>query len=642
MPTLTGQSDVEHVRDATDLVALIGEHVALRPKGREFLGLCPFHDDRNPSLAVVIHKGNAFYKCHACGASGDCFNFVMEYHKRSFSEALQYLAERAGIQLRPRGRTGQTGDGAGRQGLREANALAADFYQQTLHHPIAGQVARQIIQTRRISEDMVKAFGIGVAPDQWDGLTNLIARRGLDSAPFVSAGLLRPRKTGDGLYDVFRNRIIFPICDDLGHPIAFGGRQIDPKDDPKYLNSSESPLFHKSNALFAIHLAKRAILESRQAIVVEGYVDAIACHQAGVVNVVATLGTALTASHANVLSRLCETVILVFDGDEAGQKAANRGVEVFFNVPVDVKICVLPRGLDPDDLLKEPDGRAQFDLALAAAMDALAFKVRRFRSQMHDAASATSQAVRLQGFLSELADLGFNNLQGVRKRLVLTELADLLRLPVRELERAMPAGRSSPPRVSDQTVNEAASAVEPSPASMFNDSTGSVTRVVPARQKAEHWLLSILIFDPTVHARSTPDAADAPVNLLDRHSPEDFLDPQARALADIVFGLLRKGESFTVPQLMSAVADPQLRGLIATLYEDGRRRCGEDESQIAGILRSASDDLLRQMRRESFHQSLATGRPDGGSTARLSLDQIIQKKREHGHDPAAMPRGVRS
>ena len=422
---------------------LIGEHVSLRPKGREHVGLCPFHDDKNPSFAVVTHKGNAFYKCHSCGAGGDAFDFVMNYHRMQFGEALRFLADRANIILKPRREEppGADSTSSKRTDLRKANAFAATFFQRTLSDQSVGAVARDVITQRGISDEMVQAFMIGAAPDQWDALSNLIQRRSLPQEIFLAAGLLKPRKEGGGAYDAFRNRLMFPICDELGNPIAFGGRKIDPQDEPKYLNSAESAVFLKSKTLYGLNRAKRAIIEAKQAIITEGYTDVIACHQAGICNVVGTLGTALTRDHARMLSRLCETVVLVFDGDEAGQKAADRGLEVFFSEPVDVKICVLPDEFDPDELLKETNGRRRFDEAVNNSIDALEYKLNRFRSQLETASGISGRQKRLDAFLMDLSSIGMNSMQGVRRSMILARVAELLGVSIADVEAALPKSR---------------------------------------------------------------------------------------------------------------------------------------------------------------------------------------------------------
>ena len=642
MSRLAGHSDIDNVRDATDLVRLIGEHVALRPKGREHVGLCPFHSDKNPSFCVVTHKGNAFYKCHACGAGGDAFDFVMNYHRMEFGEALRFLADRAAIKLQPLTRRPgtQTGDESSseRTDLRKANAFAATFFQRILNDQAAGAVAREVIAARSISDEMVQAFMIGAAPDQWDSLTNLIKRKGLSEALFIAAGLLKPRKEGEGCYDAFRNRVIFPICDDVGNPIAFGARKIDPTDEPKYLNSAESPLFSKSKTLYGLHRAKRAIIETKQAIVTEGYTDVIACHQAGICNVVGTLGTALTRDHARVLSRLCETVVLVFDGDEAGQKAADRGLEVFFAEPVDVKICVLPDEFDPDELLKESDGVARFQRAVAESIDALAFKIDRFRAQLESAGGISAKQKRLEAFLSDLANLGFTAMQGVRKRMVLAHLADLLGLNVADIEAALPKPR--------RDATPAAPASEPfSPAEAeSSESAEDQSNIVPARRRAEEQLLAILIFQPELHVQSIalPDGRQGTFAALFEET--DFADSVTRSVAQAILARFDKGETFLVQQLLSVLAQAEARSLASSLYFEGQRLCESSQADPAQHLAAAACSLHAHINLREFHQTITQYRQckDAPEQALLAARSVIEQRRRQGHIASAIGRGVRS
>jgi DNA primase len=448
-------SDRDRVLDATDLAALIGEHLSLRPKGRESVALCPFHDDRSPSLAVVTHKGNGFYKCFACGASGNAIDFVMEYLKLDFPSALKMLAERAGIALTERAERREAPDD--REAVALANRLALRFYRRALAGDEA-EAARAAIAAREFPESIVESFQLGYAPDRRDALQqNLKAaeRHARESgsppppplAAFNAAGLVRDARSG-GAVDLLRHRLVFPILDEFGRCIAFGGRKLRDEDEPKYLNSPESPIFHKSRSLYGIHAAKRAIIERGTAIVTEGYTDVIACHAAGVTNAVATLGTALTRDHARVLRRLCTTVVLLFDGDEAGMRAADRAVEVFMAEPVDVKICTLPDGEDPDEVLRRPGGRAIFDAAIAAAAPALEYLVRRHAREYRGRDGLSSRQASLEALLRRLADLGFDRMNGVRRGFVLASLSDLTGLPVREIEKAVPAAakRAGEPR----------------------------------------------------------------------------------------------------------------------------------------------------------------------------------------------------
>ncbi len=403
MSSLALKTDVDRIREAVDLVALIAEHVPLRPRGREHVGLCPFHDDHTPSFAVVTHKGNAFYKCHACGAAGDAFNFVMDYHKMAFPDALKLLAERTGIALQRRPATGPKTDRPAGDELRQANSLAAAFYRDFLVNDGRGAIARAVLQRRGIDDVTAEQFLIGAAPAEWESIAGHARGRDVSVRALEAAGLIKARSSGNGHYDTFRNRLIFPICDELGRPIAFGGRRLDDLDEPKYLNSAESPLFNKSGTLYGLHLAKRAIIDARQVIVTEGYTDVLACHQAGLVNVVATLGTALTPRHVQVLKRLCDEVVLLFDGDEAGRRAADRAVALFFAETIDVRICILPDGDDPADLLARDDGVDRFRTALDTATDALAYKVARFQDELRSARGPAGRHRVLQKLLAELA-----------------------------------------------------------------------------------------------------------------------------------------------------------------------------------------------------------------------------------------------
>jgi len=419
------------VQQATDIVRLIGEQIALRPKGREFAALCPFHDDSRPSMYVSPAK--QIYKCFACGAGGDVFSFVMDYHKMTFPEALKYLADRAGIQVEPTSAGERGGAGGNRDQLREAGETAVRFFRSRLRDEQIGRVAREYLQSRGFSDETIDAFALGYAPDRWDGLAAALQQRRVDAAPFVEAGLLADRRDGSR-YDRFRHRLMFPIFDAIGRPIAFGGRILagsqleDPTADAKYLNSPENPLFDKSRTLYGLNLAKKPIIDRRTAVIVEGYTDVIACHQAGFGNVVATLGTSLTRGHAQELRRYCDQVILVFDADEAGQKAADRALEVFFNEPIDVAVAILPEGLDPADLLAKDNGPAQWQEAMDRATDAMAFHFDRIRKAFASVRTLAGKQRIAEDYVRRLVELGLRQMEPTRRGMVLHQVAQLLRL----------------------------------------------------------------------------------------------------------------------------------------------------------------------------------------------------------------------
>ncbi len=634
MPSRFDQSDVDKVRDATDLVALIAEQVALQPKGREHVGLCPFHDDHTPSLTVVTHKDNAFYKCHSCGAAGNAFNFVMDYHKMSFPEALRHLAERAGIQLSAR--HARTGDDSGTSAaaLRKANAMAASFFRKMLQDREHGATARSMICDRRIDDAMVEAFGIGAAPPEWDALLRFAKARSVSVDTMADAGLLKPRSQADGHYDAFRNRLIFPICDELGRPIAFGGRQLDPADEPKYLNSAESSIFHKSRTLYGLHLAKRAIIASKQAIVAEGYTDVIACHQAGLDNVVGTLGTALTREHVRLLKRLCDVVVLLFDGDAAGQRAADRAVELFFAESVDIKICILPDGSDPDDVLRQDAGIDRLRNDITAADDALPYMTNQFRRELRLTDGAAAKHRCLERFMTKLVDLGWHHMPGVRKRQTSADLSHWLGVSIDDIESALPRERRS----FSTAVATGASTDEP------NVSQEPVAAVSPARYRAERDLLALLIHSPGLRAQTVTAMDGGLVTVTKRFNAAAFHDPGVQRVAEAVFGRLETDSDFTVQDLMGELQSPDDRRLVSDLYEQAQVHAEHTAAPgAAEQLQAACAALSKTQSDERYREDLAAYRRDARDTADAdALREQINKRRTQGDLPAAMPLRVRS
>jgi len=440
--------DRQRVRDASDIVAVVGEHLALKPKGREYVGLCPFHEDRNPSMCVIPAK--QIFHCFVCGSGGDVFTFIQKYHSMGFREALEYLAERGNIELtkfnpnNPNAPAAnqQTG-GIGKKEIMAANEAGQSFFRTILTHPEHGTLAREVIERRGISPEMVEQFGIGASPDRWDGLLMSVEKKGLSLDAMVASGLIKARDT-DGHYDALRNRLIFPICDQIGRVVAFGGRILDPEDTPKYLNSPETLVFRKSTTLYGINHAQRAIKRERTAVIVEGYTDVIACHQAGVEHVVGTLGTALTSGHATVLRRLCDTVVLLFDGDAAGIKAADRAIEVLLSETIDIRIAALAGftdAKDPDELLKREGGAAVFAKVIAGSVDLIEWRFDRLREELKDAGPARVTQ-RIEEELNKLSELGLGELTPVRRSLMIRQVARAAKIEEGVVIAAIRTGRS--------------------------------------------------------------------------------------------------------------------------------------------------------------------------------------------------------
>lgn len=589
------QTDIDRVRELTDLAAMIGEHIVLTAKGREHVGLCPFHDDRNPSFAVVTHKGNHFYKCHSCGASGDCFRFVQEFLQKNFAEAVEFLADRAGLQLEQSGRS----DPAARNSadrktwLRKAARAASDFFQTTLSTE-QGKRARDTIKQRGITSAMVDRFELGAAPPGWDSLRNALLGPDLPEKVLVASGLLKARSEGDGSYDTFRDRLIFPIHDDTGQPIAFGARALSDDDQPKYLNSAEHDLFYKGKTLYGLHLARTAIVKSRQAIVTEGYTDVIACHAAGIENVVGTLGTALTDDHVRRLARLCHKIVLIFDGDEAGRNAAERAVRNVFRHPVDVGICVLEDGQDPDDMLRHQDGPQRFQQAIDAARDAIEYLLERFQERLDDAPGLSAKQRTLEQFLEVLRGLGLNEADGLRRSMLVNRIADLMAVSPRDVDSLL---RRTPARPTAGV-----------PAGTEHNLTG-------ARHVAERDLLAVLLYRPESLKETTLQASCA-------LSSDRFLDPAHRALAKILEDLLQSNPP-TMQAVLGRLDDESLRELASRLFFTGERliKDSEDTSTEHPLQRAikALDDRLQE---EELRQDLSDWRNRDSTDERTPADVI--------------------
>jgi hypothetical protein len=349
---------------------------------------------------------------------------------------------------------------------------------------------------------------------------------------------------------------------------------------------------------------------------------------------VGTLGTALTADHARVLCRLCETIVLVFDGDEAGQRAADRAIEVLFSHPVDLRICVLPGGLDPDELLRQPGGSDRFCRSVEEAEDALTFKVRRFSNRLEEAGTAAARERLLNEFLRELADLGFGGLQGVRKRWVVGRLSELLGITVDEVVRAIPRRGGRPTRGVMAPASGSSQAAESAPL------LKSVSR---ARRLAEHDLLAILIFEPSAGTLPLSLGGADPRPVTEWFGPADFADPEAGPVVEVVHARLAAGVRFTVNELLDALQDETHRRLASSLYFLGEQRCGRESERVTDALNEAAQALHGCIERErserrTREQPLAAL----GEDERVGvLATLIEERRRRGDVAAAIGRGVR-
>jgi DNA primase len=389
---------IEQIAAANDIVEVIGSYFPLKRAGANFKALCPFHQEKTPSF--MVSPSRQTFHCFGCGAGGSVFRFVMEYEHLDFPAAVRKLAARAGITIvEERGAADEDRQYETRRKLLKLHAEAAAWFHENLTKRKIGEPARKYLTQRGITSEIAKGWQLGYAPDEWDAFGGWARGQGYDARDLVASGLIKTKNDDQTSnpnprtsYDRFRGRIMFPICNDVGEVIAFSGRLLKEEEGAaKYLNSPETPLFRKGNVLFGLHKSKRALIEANCAIVCEGQLDLISLFEAGITNVVAPQGTAFTENQARILKRFAEEVILCFDSDAAGAKAAERSLDALLENDFIIRVVELPPGEDPDSLVRR-DGKQQFDERLANARDFFDYWIDREISSI----DLTSMAAKVQ------------------------------------------------------------------------------------------------------------------------------------------------------------------------------------------------------------------------------------------------------
>ena len=573
---------IQQVAQATDIVELIGQYVALTRRGREFVSVCPFHDDHKPSMYVSPAK--QIFKCFACGAGGGVYQFLVLYDKLAFPEAVRALAERAHIPLPREADEPAVPQGLSKAELAEVTAFAASFFRRALRSD-QGAAALEYARGRGLTDESIERFSLGYAPPGWDALAAAARRKGFRENQLVAAGLAVPRESG-GCYDRFRNRLMFPILDATGKVIAFGGRALDPEERAKYLNSAESVLFDKSEQLYALSWSREAIVSSGQAIVVEGYLDALVPLQAGVENVVATLGTALTERHVRLLSRYAREAVLVFDADAAGAAAAERGLEIFLAQRIQVRVATIPTGKDPCDYTLA-EGPEAFARLVAEAPDALEYAWVRRQAEWQAAGGNLADRNRaVEEFLRlVVGTTSFTAADEVRRGQLAQHIAHILNVPATALQQQMRRlGRRLRPAASGPDARDPGRWASDEPTAM-----------------AERQLLEVLL--------NRPDLFDLAAERID---PADVRDARLRQVAEAVWQL-GHADRLSLEELLATEAMGALGGLVTDLAVEGERRgnfeqtlhdavghvlyCKESGDLAAGAPDAYSDEGLRQFTR---------------------------------------------
>lgn len=440
---------IEEVRTASDIVEVISEFVSLKKRGTHFIGLCPFHQEKTPSFHVNPAMG--IYKCFGCGKGGDVYNFLMDHEHLGFYESIKVLAARAHIHI-PEEASEDTSPEIRLEPLYHALRFSAKFYWEQLTKTDEGKkYGLSYFRERGFLNETIRKFGLGYAPNGWDGLIRASEAAQIKVEHLEQAGLILPSQRG-GHYDRFRGRALFPIISHIGKVIGFGGRILsDTKDQPKYINSPETPVYQKSHVLFGLFQAKNAIRATQEVLLVEGYTDVISLHQAGIHHAVATSGTALTNHQVKLLGRYARQVLMVFDADSAGEKAMLRGINLLFSGGLSPQVVTLEKGADPDSFVRQFGGVAFLNYIQKYRQDFISFKFDHAKKQgLWNTPEGKSQVVH------EVVETIACILDPIKQDLYLQEAARVLAVPENSLRRVLGAVRShqtaSVPRTGETVV----------------------------------------------------------------------------------------------------------------------------------------------------------------------------------------------
>jgi DNA primase len=584
---------LERIRDAADIAEIVSEHVQLTPKGRNLFGLCPFHNENSPSFSVNPER--QIYHCFGCGVGGNVFKFLQEIDRVSFVEAVKFLANRTNIPIpASEGPSRAVSDAADQ--IYRANDLAHKYFHHMLLNDTAGEEALTYLRNRRLSDETIERFGVGYAPAGWDGLLKVAHRRGFSPQAMEQAGLALPRQSSNGHYDRFRDRAVFPIANLSNRTIGFGARALQPDQDPKYLNSPETSIYHKGTVLYGLAQTRDAIRRRDSVLVVEGYMDLLSLVQAGIEHVVATSGTALTEEHCRALARYAHRVVLLFDGDAAGSNAAMRGLEILLGTGVDARVVSLPSEHDPDTFVQEKGPDALLDLA-ENGQSALDFYMQQMDNQ-HDLSSVQGKSQAIEALKPLLA----RPRDAVRRDLMLREVAQRLSVDESALRQEMS-------QVVQRQQRPRATTAEPTPAAQLPE---------PPRRERE--FIGLLLQYPHYIA-ATAKAITA----------ESLDAPQCQALMRALFERFTEASEVDLSLLIDQLENEVLTRLVSECAMLGfaEEQVEEQWRQSVSFFQRTSLQRRIQQARQTLNQAEQQG--DENEVLRISgeLVQLNQERQNY-------------
>jgi len=573
------QATIEQIRQATDIVEIIGEFVRLKKRGKNYTALCPFHTERTPSFSVSQDK--QIFHCFGCGKGGNVFSFLIEHERMSFIEAVRHLAQKSNIIIREEGGAGFKRDLIER--ISYANQIAVPYFENTLRQSKYSAVLNDYLkEKRKLTDETIKEFQLGLAGDEWEGLIKFSATKDISAEELVKAGLAIHNEEKKSYYDRFHHRLMIPIFNLSGKPIAFGGRILKKEESAKYINSPETPLYQKSNVLYGLNLTKDYIRHQNYAFIVEGYFDLISLWQEGIRNVAASSGTAFTLQQARLLARFAEQVYLFFDADSAGQKAALRSVDILYDAGLEVKIIQPAAGEDPDSIARK-FGPERIEQLRKAAVGFIPFRLKAVDV-------SGSGIISKEKLIKEFDSIGRKIADITRRTLFFNESADALGVNV--------------------------SIFQPSGAGKKENRHGQRFLVVSQKEfnPVEVGLLSLLFHNP--------GAID---EIFEAISPEDFDSKQLARLYSALIDQYRHIGKVDARSLIDNSGDPEFAALIARVAsQDWLPEQVESETlSHARHLTDKKKKLIRNRLKERLAEAEAKGDKE-------KADNILEELKSYG------------
>jgi DNA primase len=591
---LISEDVINQVRDRVDIAEVVGHHVSLTKAGQNLKGLCPFHQEKSPSFTVNSSK--QIFHCFGCGAGGNVFTFLTRITGTSFPEVVRDLGRKVGIEIQES--AGQSGPLAAQTARVESlNQAVVGWFRQNLNDPKLGEEARTYLAGRGMTDATLERFAVGFAPNEWDGLSKALMKQGFTAAELAMAGLTVAREHASGSYDRFRGRVIFPITDLRKRVVGFGGRILG-EGTPKYLNSPDTPLFKKGQTLYALDLAREAVARLKTVIVVEGYFDAVALHQAGLTHTVATLGTALTAEHIQVLRRFASKVVLLFDPDQAGVRAALRGLDLFVNSGLGVKVVTLPDGDDPDTYVRKqgPEAFARLEEQAPSLLDfALEHRL------------STAESSTIEGRIRSVDDV----LRILQKSEHPIEREERIRVVAERL------GISQQRLIERYPALVQSEGHRPAPVQSANPTPAMFKGVSEERDLA--YLL--------LHGHLTP--AD-----VRRLRPEAFSVPACRSLVESALNHLDRDGRVGLRSLLDAVVDHPDCGSLATELSMREDHFDDVKAHVAGCLETLDRKRAEAVFRSLIGQLKAAEREGRAEDARRLNTQVNELRMQKSGRPS--------